>query len=172
MSQNRRERELSSWDNSGPVCCQFVSQPISSVTLEKDTVTLLTWNYTCSVGVLAMDDQHGILMDAMNDLRLANDRGAGRQQIAGLLNQLIDFARMHFSSEETLMEQSGFPGLSGHRSEHERLISRLLTSARGLEHGDGVAMYVLLGFLRDWFPEHIERFDHEYGPWLNDRGIF
>ena len=32
-------------------------------------MTLLTWNHACSVGVKAMDDQHGILMDAMNELR-------------------------------------------------------------------------------------------------------
>lgn len=119
-----------------------------------------------------MDDQHGILMDAMSDLRLANVRGAGRRQVSELLSQLIDFARLHFSSEESLMEQSDFPGLAGHRSEHERLISRLLTSARGLEHGDVFPMHTLLEFLRDWFLEHIERFDREYGPWLNDRGIF
>ena len=30
-------------------------------------VALLTWNHACMIGVRAMDDQHGILMDTLND---------------------------------------------------------------------------------------------------------
>ena len=63
-------------------------------------VTLLTWNHTCSVGVRAMDDQHGILMDIMNELRQALVRGSGREQLSELLDRLIEFTRMHFWSEE------------------------------------------------------------------------
>lgn len=60
-------------------------------------MTLLTWNHACSVGVRAMDDQHGILMDAINALRLALVRGAGRETISQLLDEFIEFSRMHFS---------------------------------------------------------------------------
>jgi len=49
-------------------------------------VTLLTWNHTCSVGVKAMDDQHGILMDTINELRLALVHGGGRDQVSGFLS--------------------------------------------------------------------------------------
>jgi len=36
-----------------------------------------------------MDDQHGILMDAMNELRLAVVHGCGREQVSELLDRLI-----------------------------------------------------------------------------------
>jgi hemerythrin len=98
-----------------------------------------------------MDDQHGILMDAMNELRLAVVRGAGREQTSELLDRLIELTRMHFQSEEQLMAQTSYPDL-----EH---------------HGDGVQMSTLMAYLRDWFMEHIEGLDQEYGPWLNERGI-
>ena len=48
-------------------------------------MALLTWNHTCSVGVRAMDDQHGVLMDAINDLRVALVRGSGREREAAVL---------------------------------------------------------------------------------------
>ena len=51
-------------------------------------VTLLTWNHSCTVGVRAMDDQHGILMDAMNELRQAVVHGCGREQVSELLDRL------------------------------------------------------------------------------------
>jgi len=134
-------------------------------------VSLLTWNHACRVGVRAMDDQHGILMDAMNELRLALVRGAGREQVSKLLDQLIEFARMHFASEEQLMEQTGYPGLAEHRKLHHTILAQILESAHRLQYGEGVEMQSLLCYLRDWFLQHIEESDHQYGPWLNERGI-
>jgi hemerythrin len=134
-------------------------------------VTLLTWNHACRVRVRAMDDQHGILMDAMNELRLAVVHGGGREQVSKLLDQLIELTRMHFASEEHLMEQSGFPGLADHRRLHHSILAQILEAAHRLQYGEGVEMRALLCSLRDWFIEHIEGADQEYGPWLNDRGI-
>jgi len=134
-------------------------------------VSLLTWNHACGVGVSAMDDQHGILMDAMNDLRLALVRGAGREQVSQLLDQLIEFTRMHFASEEQLMEHTGFPGLAAHRHQHHALLAQGLEAAHRLQYGESVEMHQLLCFMRDWFLKHIEGPDREYGPWLNAHGI-
>ena len=135
-------------------------------------MTLLTWNHSCTVGVRAMDDQHGILMDTMNELRLAMSHGSTREQMNELLNRLIEFMRMHFWSEEQLLEQTGFPGLAEHRVEHEKLLMQVRESAHRAQHNENVGMRPLLAFLRDWYVEHIEGMDQEYGPWLNQRGIF
>jgi len=72
-------------------------------------VALLSLNHAGTVGVRAMDDQHGILMDTMNELRLAVVRGECREQISEVLDRLIEFTRMHFSSEEQLLERYIFP---------------------------------------------------------------
>jgi hemerythrin-like metal-binding protein len=134
-------------------------------------VTLLTWKHDCTVGVRAMDDQHGILMDAMNELRLAVVRGAGREQLSELLDQLIEFARMHFASEEQLMAQSCFPGLEQHRAAHQSMMAQALQQAHRLQYGERLNMSRLTDFLRSIFLEHIEGIDQQYGPWLNERGI-
>lgn len=134
-------------------------------------MSLLTWNHACSVGVRAMDDQHGILMDAMNELRLALVHGAGREQVSKLLDQLIEFTRMHFASEEYLMEQAGFPELAEHRRLHHSILAQILEAAHRLQYGEGVEIRPLLCYLRDWFIEHIESTDRLYGPWLNEQGI-
>ena len=135
-------------------------------------MTLLTWNHACTVGVRALDDQHGILMDTMNELRLALVRGAGREQVSEVLDRLIEFTRMHFSSEEQLLEQHGFPALQAHRAEHQRLLAQILQSAHRAQHGEEVQMRPLLAFLRHWYVAHIEGLDRQYGPWLNERGVY
>jgi len=134
-------------------------------------VSLLTWNHATTVGVRAMDDQHGILMDTMNELRLAAVRGSGREQVSEVLDRLIEFTRMHFWSEEQLMEQYGFPGLAEHRGEHQRMLAQILQSSHRVQHGEKMQMRPLLGFLRDSYAEHIEGMDQEYGPWLNKQGV-
>jgi len=134
-------------------------------------VTLLTWNYSCTVGVRAMDDQHGILMDTLNELRLALMRGAGREQVSEMLDRLIEFTRMHFSSEEQMLQQNGFPALAAHRAEHQRLLAQILQASHRTQHGGDLQVRSLLVFLRGWYLAHIEGLDREYGPWLNEHGV-
>ena len=134
-------------------------------------MTLLTWNHACSVGVRAMDNQHGILMDTMNELRLAVVHGSPREQVSEVLDRLIEFTRMHFWSEEQLLEQYGFPGLDEHRTEHQHILAQVLQSSHRAQHGEQMQMRPLLCFLRESYAEHIEGMDREYGPWLNEHGV-
>jgi hemerythrin len=134
-------------------------------------LSLLTWNHDYAVGVRAMDDQHGILMDTMNDLRLAIVRGAGQEKICELLRVLTDFARMHFANEERMLADSHYPGLEPHQAEHREMLARLLRACERLEHGEPMAMKPLLASLRAGFIEHIASYDRQYGEWMNERGI-
>jgi hemerythrin len=134
-------------------------------------VTLLTWNHACSIGVKAMDDQHGVLMDTLNDLRLTLVQGRGRDQVSEGLNRLIEFTRMHFTSEEHLLEQHGFPGLAEHRKAHQRLLAEIEEAAVHAQHNDDLHTGSMLIFLRDWHMKHVDDLDQKYGAWLNARGI-
>ncbi len=135
-------------------------------------MTLLTWNHACTINVRAMDDQHGILMDTMNELRQTVVRGRGREEICALLDRLIEFTRMHFWSEEQLMEQSGFPGLADHRAEHHSMLAQMMQAAHRVQYGEAVPMRQLLCSLRSGYIEHIEGPDRQYGPWLNEHGVY
>ncbi len=134
-------------------------------------MTLLTWSHACSVGVRAMDDQHGILMEAINALRLALVRGAGQEKISELLDELIEFTRMHFWSEEQIMAQTGYAGLAEHRAEHHRILADILQSAHRLQYGEGVELRPLLCNLHHGFLNHIETMDQKYTPWLRQHGV-
>ena len=135
-------------------------------------MTLLTWNHACSVGVRALDDQYGILMDTMNELRLALARGEGREPVHEILTRLLEFTRMHFATEEGLLEHYGYPEVEIHRMEHARLLGEVREFARRAEGAGHVEMRPLLGFLRVWYGEHIEAIDRLYGKWLNERGVY
>jgi len=135
-------------------------------------VALLTWSHACAIGVQAMDDQHGILMDTMNELHSALVRGCNRKQLEDHLNRLLEFSRMHFICEEQLLERYDFPGLHEHRTAHQNLLRQIEETVLRVEQSDGIEAPALLNFLRSWYGEHIEELDQKYGPWLNDRGIY
>lgn len=134
-------------------------------------MSLLTWNHACSVDVRSMDDQHSILMDTTNELRLGLLRGGGRELVSEILDRLIEFTRMHFFSEEQLLRQTGFPALDEHCTEHQRLLRKLRDAAHRAQHGEAERMQPLMSMLRDGYLEHIEGPDQKYGPWLNEHGV-
>jgi hemerythrin len=134
-------------------------------------VTLLTWNHECIVGVKAMDDQHGIIMDTLNDLRKMIVEGRDRKTVCEQLDRVIAFSQMHFQSEEHLLEKQGYPGLLEHREAHQRLLSRLQEATEHAKHSENGDIQALFHFLRAWYTEHIEQLDQPYGPWLNARGV-
>ena len=133
---------------------------------------MLTWSHECIVGVKAMDDQHGIIIDTMNDLHQMIVQGRERKAICDQLDRLIEFTLMHFESEEHLLEQRCFPGLDGHREDHRRLLSRIQTAAEHAKHSENGDIQALFDILRGWYMEHIEGLDRQYGPWLNERGVY
>lgn len=118
-----------------------------------------------------MDDQHGILVDAVNELRLAVVRGASHEVVRGLVERLVEFTAMHFKSEERLMEQWAFPDLAEHRVEHQRLLRQLGEKAHGFDSKGGFEVEFLLSLLCETFTAHIRERDQQYGLWLNACGI-
>ncbi len=134
-------------------------------------MTILTWNHATSVGVRAMDDQHAILMDTMNDLRRVLMEGGNRQQVSSELNRLVLFTEMHFPSEERLLEQHSFPEIAQHRLAHQRLLEQVHETTHRAQHSEDIEMRSLLALLHDWYSSHIEDLDVHYGQWFNERGI-
>jgi hemerythrin len=135
-------------------------------------VTLLTWSHDCIIGVQAMDDQHGILMDTLNELRRMLVLGSDRREICLQLERLIEFTQMHFHSEELLLEQQRFPGVEEHRVEHHALLTRLYAALEHLHREEPMQFSSLLEFLPAWYHQHVEDADQPYGQWLNERGVY
>ena len=128
----------------------------------------LIWNHSCTVGVQAIDDQHGVLLDALNELRLALLKGAEGQMVGSQLTRVAKLMRLHVESEDKLLAQHGFPGLAAHRAEHQRLLGRLKQYEIRYEQRNADSVYELVEYLRKWFTAHTGASGREYGPWLQE----
>lgn len=132
----------------------------------------LVWNHASVVGVQAMDDQHGILMDSLNELRVQATRGTSRDHLHRQLERLVEFTGMHFDCEERLLERHGFPDVAAHRSEHQKMLSLIRGAAERASSGGTDELHLVLNLMRVSFAKHVEGLDTRYGTWLNDQGIY
>ena len=119
-----------------------------------------------------MDDQHGILVDTLNEARVQLLSGRGHKQLNEHMERLIEFSRLHFSCEESLLERHDFPGLAEHRAAHEQILTSIPTAGSCAENDEKTELHRLLSSLSVSYLQHIEALDRQYGTWLNDRGIY
>ena len=131
----------------------------------------LIWNQSCTVGVQAMDDQHGILLDALNELRVELLHGAVCRTVRTMLKRVTELMKLHVESEERLLAQHGFPGLAAHRAEQQKLLGRLAQFNVRFEQRQVGAVYELVEYLRKWFTTHTGIAGQKYGPWLQKCGV-
>jgi len=131
----------------------------------------LIWNNSCTVGVQAIDDQHGILLDALNELRGALLHGAECRTVRTMLTKVTELMRLHVESEERLLALYEFPGLAAHRAEHQRLLGRLAQFDVRFEQRQTASVYELVEYLRKWFTNHTGVSGQKYGPWLQKCGV-
>jgi len=135
------------------------------------TMALITWNNKYSVGVETLDNQHKAFMKSINDLHAAAMLGKAQEVADPILRQALSLASEHFSTEEKLMETSGFPGLAAHRAAHQVFISKTGEFVIRRKKGDTTIYISLLRFMRDWLIRHIQSEDQKYVPWLRAHGV-
>jgi len=134
-------------------------------------MALLAWNSKYSVGVKALDGQHTVLFNTLNDLHAAMMKGEAHKMTGQLLRTLVDYTRTHFSAEESMLAQAKYPGLADHHKLHVDLMKQVEDYSARFDRGEITLNLHLLNFLRDWLTNHIQKVDHEYGPWLNEHGV-
>ena len=70
-------------------------------------------------GNATIDQEHRELIRAVNKLLDACGEGKGRASMNETIQFLNQYVNQHFSHEERLQKQSGYPGMPAHRIFHE-----------------------------------------------------
>jgi hemerythrin-like metal-binding protein len=131
---------------------------------------LIDWNDIYSVGVSSMDQEHQRLIGIINNLNNAMHSGRGKEVIGSILDEMVDYTRTHFSHEERLMRESGFPGFDEHKRVHEDLTGQVMEAQSKYRSGKALSQE-LMGFLIKWLVNHIQGMDKRYGVHLIEKGI-
>jgi len=132
---------------------------------------LVVWSDKLSVGVKAIDEQHTVLFDTINELHAAMMKGQARAIVGELLCRLLLYTRNHFTDEERMMETAKYPDLAQHKVIHRNLTKQVEEYIARFQGGDITLSNDLSVFLSDWLKKHILAVDQSYGTCLNQHGI-
>lgn len=111
----------------------------------------LEWKEEYSVGVKLFDDQHKILLSYLNRIiGIFNDSGS-KEDVEKILEDLEQYAMIHFKSEEELFAKYNYYGSEKHNQEH-RLYEKKISDFREKFHSSDEKVNIeVLEFLADWF---------------------
>lgn len=77
------------------------------------------WTPDLETGNAIIDGEHKQLIAAINQLLEACSKGQGRTQLSSAVNFLQTYTHKHFSHEEQLQMESGYPDRVNHKRYHE-----------------------------------------------------
>ncbi|MEG3640506.1 bacteriohemerythrin [Magnetococcus sp. PR-3] len=127
---------------------------------------LMPWNAHLSTGVGQMDDEHGVLVDLVNQLYHSILKGESSSQGKPILEALITYTQTHFQQEEALMKKVGYPDFDQHVKEHQKLLDQVVAFKASFDQGQATINLGLVSFLKDWLTNHIVGNDKRYGPYM------
>ena len=135
-------------------------------------MTLISWDEAATLNVAEMDAQHQKLFTLVSKLRQAMTSPYGGNVVSQALEELIEFTRLHFATEETLMTRYGYPDYDKHKQEHEQVLQDVDKLHQRYRNGDALAPFAIELDLEAWAYKHIESSDRSLAEFLNTQVIY
>jgi hemerythrin len=130
----------------------------------------LLWTDDIKVGIKEIDQQHKQFVDLVN--KIANNNLTIHSELLSVIfGELIEYAQVHFATEEAILEKYDFPNIEQHKKSHLELtesISNILLE--GMNH-DIHTIDDLHELVKKWVSEHLLNEDMSYRQYFIDKGI-
>ena len=134
-------------------------------------MVFLKWSKELSVHMNEIDEQHKKLIGLINSARaLDNKRSDYNKKLEFVLNGLVEFSRVHFSTEEKYFQKYAYPFANEHIIEHEKLIINVLKFKDRFDSKDEDILDDLTVFLKDWLENHLMKHDFKYAKYFHEQG--
>jgi hemerythrin-like metal-binding protein len=129
------------------------------------------WTGDLELGVEALDAEHRLLIDLVNDLASALGTAEDRERVGATIRRLHDLTSIHFRAEDLLMRLHAYDGQEVHAAEHARLAGHLSELREAHSRGDLPATPDLAAALRKWLGGHIQTQDRALADFLRSVGV-
>jgi len=128
----------------------------------------VSWSDSYSMGVKLIDDQHKGLLNYVNDLfnHASGNEVEERAYFKEVINQAVQYIKMHFQTEEKLMASTKFPGYANHKKTHDDFTLMVVKSVKDFESGKRLVLEKFAYFLKDWVLTHVAVVDRQYAEYF------
>ena len=123
------------------------------------------------VGVPKIDEQHRELVSRINAVTSMGTTSATREETQKTLSLLGEYIIKHFSDEEALQRQSGYPKYEWHKGQHQLYIDEFKKLRKEFDT-NGASMKFTLDLnnsIITWIVRHIKSVDVEFGKYYRTK---
>ena len=120
------------------------------------------WKDEYSVGVEKFDHQHQHLFEITNKIIEHSGTSEDSGLVSETLTEMINYAREHFTAEEVLMQEYGYPEIESHKEQHDYFIDTTAELAVSFMDNRNTTAGEIAEFLKLWLTLHILRCDMKY----------
>ncbi len=131
----------------------------------------IKWSDSYSVKVAEIDNQHKKLIGLVNQLYDAMRAGKGREALEPVLTELVNYTVYHFSTEERLFREHGYPDYEQHKKIHDDLTRKAKDLKEAFARGNKMITIDVMLFLSNWWNIHILEEDKKYVDFLHSKGV-
>jgi hemerythrin-like metal-binding protein len=125
-------------------------------------MSFFIWKNSFNTNIPEIDIQHRYIFTVLNRLYDAVQASSEIYYVKQLFNEMNEYAADHFTTEEKLMAQSGYPGLESQLKQHEYYKEQMVYLSGAIEEKNPAVCRDLLQFLKDWFINHILQEDLKF----------
>lgn len=134
-------------------------------------MALLKWTDMLSVGIHAIDEQHKVLIDMINNFYNKINEKSNNELISELIGKMKDYTMVHFHEEEALFKKYNYTEFENHKKEHDHFIEKVKDLENRFKEGKIILSYEITAFLKDWLIKHIQGTDMKYSQFLIQKGV-
>ncbi len=127
----------------------------------------IRWQPEYTVFDAEFDGHHQQLIRYMQVLDDPANRARAEPDFLQLVvDGLVSYTVFHFQAEESRMAAAGYPGLEGHRREHQDFTRDAALFKETFGKASPRFERAILGYLKEWLQSHILTSDKLMGQWL------
>jgi hemerythrin len=135
-----------------------------SIVMPDDRI-LAPWDDRFLLGMPVIDFQHKKMLEYINRIYVAGRtrKDPKRDGFKSTVFTMLEYSKLHFSTEEDLMGRFEYSMLNEHRKEHIKFIKDTMKGVDELKgkEKDHDAMDMFVEFMKDWFLDHVVSLDKE-----------
>ena len=120
-----------------------------------------SWNDSFLLNIDVIDQQHKKFFDIF-DLILSLNKNEDVVRVSTVIDELQDYAKYHFKTEETLMQNANVANMELHIVQHKFFIDKIKEFTIAQNYNNPVLTDQIAVFMRKWLLMHITETDRMY----------
>lgn len=131
-------------------------------------MVVFTWLEKNNTGITEIDEQHKGLLTILNELYQTMRSKKDSVAASKLLSKLVNYANIHFKTEEKYMEEYEYSDIEKHKELHEFYREKIAGFQRDFAQSKGSLVVDMASFLSEWLIDHIGGADRDFAHFVKN----